>query len=335
LLPINTKFEERDINADVSSGNYNMLVLEDQSIKPLGESKSDYEAVQEIAKKLGVLDELTDDESIEDKIKKGFEFSGVQEHIDFETFLKDECFIVPTAEGWEDDPAGMYNFYIDPEKHPLLTPSGKLEYYSSRLAEKFPDDVERGPYPKWIEKGETHPDERLSTPRSKDYPFLLVSNHPHWRLHSQMDDCTWLREIETCKVKGPDGYLYEPIWINPLDAAEYDIEHGDIIKMYNERGWVLGGAYVTERIIRKSVLQDHGARLDPIEIGVSDRGGSNNIIAPKAVASKNCAGEVTSGYLVGIEKVNVFELAKQYPDAFARPYDPETGVLSSAWFEEE
>lgn len=95
----------------------------------------------------------------------------------------------------------------------------------------------------------------------------------------------------------------------------------------------MGGAYVTERIMPHAVLQDHGARIDPIVVGESDRGGTNNLIAPKAVASKNCAGEVTSGYLVGVEKVDVFELARQYPEAFSKPYDPDYGVLQDAWFD--
>ncbi len=94
---------------------------------------------------------------------------------------------------------------------------------------------------------------------------------------------------------------------------------------------------MTERIRPGAVLQDHGARMDPIELGVSDRGGTNNLIAPKKIISKNCAGEVTSGYLVGVEKVDVFELARQYPEAFNRPYGPETGPLHivDAWLEKE
>jgi trimethylamine-N-oxide reductase (cytochrome c) len=146
-------------------------------------------------------------------------------------------------------------------------------------------------------------------------------------MHSQLDDCAWLREIKMCKVVGPDGYAYEPVWINPKDAEKLGVVSGDIVKMFNERGWTMGGVIVTERINEHTVLQDHGARIDPIVYGESDRGGTNNLIAPKAVISKNCAGEVTSGYLVGIEKVDVFELAKQYPEAFSRPYDPETGPL--------
>jgi hypothetical protein len=61
------------------------------------------------------------------------------------------------------------------------------------------------------------------------------------------------------------------------------------------------------------VYQDHGARLDPIEPGVSDRGGANNLIAPRNVISKNCAGEVTSGFLVGVEKADLDALSKEYP----------------------
>ena len=327
LLPVNTKFEERDINCDIMSGNYNTLVIEEQSIDPLGESKSDWECAVAVAEKLGVVDELTGGKTLDDKMRIGFENSGVQDYVDYEEFLSKKSYIVPAAEGWEEDNAGFFDFYSDPKRYPLTTPSGLLEYYSPRLAEKFPDDIERGPYPKWIEKGETHPDERLTTPRADEYPFLLVSNHPHWRLHSQLDDCAWFREIKTCKVKGPDGYAYEPVWINPADANELDVVSGDVVKIFNDRGWVLGGVYVTERIRTRTVLQDHGARIDPIEVGVSDRGGTNNLIAPKAIASKNCAGEVTSGYLVGIEKVDVFELARQYPEAFSRPYDPETGPL--------
>jgi trimethylamine-N-oxide reductase (cytochrome c) len=126
-------------------------------------------------------------------------------------------------------------------------------------------------------------------------------------------------------VAGPDGYKYEPVWINPKDAKEFGIKSGDVVKVYNERGWVLGGAYVTERIMAGVVLQDHGARLDPIEPGVSDRGGANNLIAPTTTTSKNCVGEVTSGYLVGVEKVDVAVLSKQYPDAFGRKFE-DTGV---------
>lgn len=141
-----------------------------------------------------------------------------------------------------------------------------------------------------------------------------------------MDDISWFREIETCKVTGPDGYQYEPVWINPKDAIELGVAHGDIVKIYNDRGWTMGGVYVTERILPGVVLQDHGARLDPIEDGVSDRSGANNLICPTETTSKNAPGECTSGFLVAVEKVDVFAMAKQYPEAFGRKYDKGIGI---------
>ena len=52
LLPINTKFEERDIAVDSSNGYTNVMMIEPRCIEPRGESKSDYEAVGEVAKKM-------------------------------------------------------------------------------------------------------------------------------------------------------------------------------------------------------------------------------------------------------------------------------------------
>ena len=92
--------------------------------------------------------------------------------------------------------------------------------------------------PKWIEKGITH-DERLSSERADMFPLLVMSNHRRWRTHAQGDDIPWTRETPTGKVKGFDGYRYEPIWINPADAEARGIKDGDIVKVFNERGIVL------------------------------------------------------------------------------------------------
>jgi molybdopterin guanine dinucleotide-containing S/N-oxide reductase-like protein len=332
ILPTNTKFETRDISVDTLSGNFNHLFYEEQCIEPIGESKSDWEAVGEVAKKLGLFEKYTDGHSDIDLIKRGFELSGVGDRLSFEEFLEKGYYMIPTAEGWEDDVPGFGNFCNDPEKYPLETPSGLLEIYSEDLADVFPDDEERKPYPQWISYGESH-QESLLHPKAKELPFLLVSNHPRWRIHANLDDISWLREIPTCKVKGADGYLYEPIWINPIDAERLAIQDGDVVKMFNERGWVLGGAYVTERIRPEVIYQDHGARLDPINAGTGDRGGANNLICTSTIVSKNCAGEVTSGYLVNVEKSDLEALKTAYPDAFNREYDPGTGVCLSSWIE--
>lgn len=336
LLPINTKFEEEDVGQDNGGGQFGSIFFEAQAIQPLGESLSDYEAVGEVAKKLGVYDEYTEGKNVREWVKVGFDCAqeSAPDKMTFDEFLEKGYYAAPTMDDWESLPRGWENFCNDPEAFPLQTPTGKIEFYATGLAEHFPDDKERGPVPHSIQYGTRH-QESLLCDRAQEYPFLLVSNHPRWRIHANMDDIPWIREIPTCKVKGPDGYMYEPVWINPKDAAPLGIIDGDIVKLYNQRGWVLGGAIVTERIRPRTVYQDHGARLDPIEPGVSDRGGANNLIAPTKITSKNAAGEVTSGFLVGVEKVDVFRLAEKYPEAFNRPYDPAQGVDISTWIEED
>ena len=75
-----------------------------------------------VAEKLGKLEELTGGQSIMDKVKTGFENSGVQYFMDYDEFMEKKCYIVPAAEDWEDDMAGFYGFYSDPENYPLTTP---------------------------------------------------------------------------------------------------------------------------------------------------------------------------------------------------------------------
>ncbi|MDR1815916.1 MAG: dehydrogenase, partial [Clostridiales Family XIII bacterium] len=215
---------------------------------------------------------------------------------------------------------------------------GKLEFTSTDLKRYFPHDVERPPYPKWIESGESH-DERLTSPRAEKYPLLCVSNHGRWRMHAQGDDITWTREVETMKIKGPDGYLYEPVWMHPSEAKKRGIEHGEIVKVFNERGIILAGAYVTERLMPQCTYMDHGARFDPIIPGVLDRGGVINTLTPHNNISKNATGMVVSSFLVEIEKISDKEWKKwrkDYPEAFEREklYDPATGVSLSGWLVE-
>ncbi len=336
ILPTSTMMESEDFNVDERSGQWNAIAYEEQAIEPVGEARSDYEAVGSVAKALekfggqyeNLYERYTEGNEVIDWIEKGFRKSGVPngETADFEQFKKDRFMLFPTREDWEEMPAGLIGFYEDPENNPLQTPTGKIEYYSVPLAKAFPDDKVRGPVAHWIEKGDGH-DDRLSSERAKKYPYLLVTNHPRWRVHANHDDIPWLREIDNVKVKGPDGYMYEPLLVNPVDAEKLGLKDGDIAGIYNERGMVLGGVIVSERIMPGAVQQDHGARADSVVVGIGglDRGGSNNLICPSATTSANCAGEVTNSFLVGVKKVDVFELAKKYPEAFSRSYDPDFG----------
>jgi len=325
ILPVSTKFEEQDIGSDMANGQFYTAFHERKCIEPVGESRSDYEIVCMIAEKFGLLEKYMGGKTIEEWLQFYFRNSGIQDMITYEEFEEKGYFAVPTDPEWKKYPPGLLKFYEDPENSPLKTPSGKIEFYAQTLAKHFPDDRERPPVPHWIEKGESH-DERLSSERARKYPLLLMSNHGRWRVHAQCDDITWTREVPTCKVEGPDGYKYEPLWINPRDAVARSIRNGDVVKVYNERGAVLGGANVTERMMPGVVYMDHGARYDPIVPGELDRGGAINTITPHNTTSRNATGMVVSSFLVEVEKANLEELRMKYPEAFNRPYHSDAGL---------
>ena len=335
ILPVNTKYEENDMGGDSGNGLFTTAYAEQKCIESLGESVSDWEAVCKIAEKLGLLEEYANDTFVDERVRLVYESNKDKIGMEWEEFQDKQYYVFPTPSGWEDRPAGLYKFYIDPENNPLRTESGKLEFTSGRLSRYFPDDEERAPYPKWVEQGEDH-DERLGGERSKKYPLLLVSNHGRWRMHAQNDDNAWCREAPTCKVIGRDGYAYEPCWINTLEAEKRGIKHGDIVRVYNERGSVLAGAYVTERLNTDCAYMDHGARYDPIIPGVLDRGGSINTITPHARTSKNVTGMVVSSFLVEVERVSdeqLEEWRKINPTAFGKRYDKAAGICLDSFLE--
>jgi trimethylamine-N-oxide reductase (cytochrome c) len=307
VLPISTKYEEYDIGSDGTGGQFDSVYLEKQCLEPLGESVSDFDAVCRVAEKLGLLEEYTGGADVAERVRLTFENSGLEKLMTFEEFCDRQYYIFPTDPNWKDTPAGLYNFYKDPQNHPLRTPTGKLEFCSTNLERYFPDDKERPPVPHWIEKGESH-------------------------------DNAWCREAPTCKVVGKDGYAYEPCWLNPKEAKKRGIKHGDIIKVYNDRGTVLAGAYVTERLNTDTAYMDHGARYDPIIPGEVDRGGAINTITPHNKTSKNVTGMVVSSFLVEVAKVTDEEMAawrRINPRAFDKPYSQSSGLCLDSFLATE
>jgi anaerobic selenocysteine-containing dehydrogenase len=333
ILPVTTRFEMFDIGNDLGGGAFTTFYLEHPCIEPVGESLCDFDVVAAIAAKLGLHDEYTQGKTHEEKQRLAFDGSGMDDLVSWEELSEKQYFVVACDDRVKDQTPGLSGFADDPTTHPLATPTGLLEYSSSALERHFPEDPERPPVACWIEKGESH-DERLSSERSADYPLLCQSNHPRWRMHAQGDDITWTREIGTMKITGPDGYRYEPVWLNPAEAEARGIAQGDIVKVFNERGAVLGGAFVTERLRTGVAYMDHGSRWDPIIPGRLDRGGAINTITPHNVTSKRATGMVVSGFLVEVAKVTDDEMAgwrRDYPGAFARDYDVATGVSLSGW----
>ncbi len=335
IFPVATKHEMNDLGNDMSSGAFVSVYLEEPCCEPVGESLSDFDVCAKVAEKLGkeYYDAYTGNLSEKERVRFFYAATGCEDYLSWEEFKKKKIFVVPCKPDAQELPAGLYNFYKDPENNPLTTPTGLLEFSSTAIEKHMPDDPERPPVPKWIEKSESH-DERLSSERANKYPLLCMSNHGRWRMHAQCDDIIWNREVETMKIRAKDGYQYEPVWIHTSEAEKRGIRHGDIVKVFNERGIVLCGAYVTERLVPHTCYVDHGSRLDPIIPGILDRGGCINSITPTSMTSKNATGMAVSGFLTEVEKVTDEEMEgwkRDYPEAFARKIDIAAGVCLDGW----
>ncbi len=112
ILPTNTKFETEDIGTDCDNGQWNVVFYERQAIKPIGESKSDKEAVGEVAKALekfggayeGIYDKYVGGKTDEEWIKVGFDTSGVPRRPVLRRVQGKAVLPVPHARGLEGNP---------------------------------------------------------------------------------------------------------------------------------------------------------------------------------------------------------------------------------------
>ena len=328
VLPACTNLERNDIGEWANpSGygyhtnttvNHRVIVYQKKCIEPLYESKSDYQIFVELAERLGIKEEYTEGNSEEDWIKIVFDNSDLPKYISFEDFKEKGYFVVPQQENYKPTPALRW-FYegrdcdtpdrFNPKRgtekaKELGTYSGKIEFVSRSLTEHFPDDEERPPMPRYIPSWEGHTSEL-----AKKYPLQLISPHPRFSYHTQHDaHVPWLGEIPGHRII-KDGYSWRTVRIHPMDADARGIKDGDIIKMYNDRGAVLGIAQVTERV-RPGVIHSYesSGKYDPLEPGKAgsiDRGGCVNQLTPSRMMSKNVPGMAPNSCLIEISKWEV------------------------------
>ncbi len=327
ILPAQTNYEHDDLVV-VQRSDVLGLFYQEAAIPPVGDSKSDYEIHRMIGLRLG-LDEVFPHSS--DWLKASYEetLAATKYNVSWEEFKERKYFIYdsPTWDEWveikkehgygEHD-GGLHWFAEKGEG--LQTLSGKIEFVSERIKNLDPDNPERPPLAKWI----TH-SELADSPKAERYPLSVMSNHPKYRFHVQGDDIEWIRELG--KVRGVDGYPYEPCWIHPEDAARRDISDGDIIMVHNDRGAILFGAVVTERIIKGAVSIDHGAKIDVAMLDNQkvDRGGCINLIAPTVQDKYPEGAEITvpemniSGFLVEAGKIDPSRIKPANNISFGAP----------------
>ncbi len=270
LLPSCTHFERHDVALPWYKGHY--YIHRPKVIEPLGESKTDFQIFTELAYRLGFGPAYNP--------KADRSYFDYNDAVD-EAYLFDWWSKVQFNQGvtwsWEEFKAhGVYKFVL-PEPHvafreqieqgkPFETSSGKIEIFSTELAQVQDWTLTRwGEYipaiPKWIE-----PWESLNHPKTKDFPFHMITPHPRWRTHSIFNNIGWLRET-----------FSQETTINASDAKRLGLQTGDTVEIWNERGKVITPVYVTERCMPGVVVLHEGSWMDIDENGV-DRSGNPDFL---------------------------------------------------------
>lgn len=275
LLPVATHFERHDVALPWYKGHY--YIHRPKVIQPMGESKTDFQIYTELAWRLGgeqfgrrynpkaQRDYFENDDAVDEVYLREWWENRVMHHQHVEM-------------SWEDfKKYGIYKFKLDrphvafqdhvEKGEKWKTPSGKIEIFSSTLAQY--DDWTKTAYgyeipaiPKWIEPWEYLGAKEKTT----KHPFHLISPHPRHRTHSIFNNVGWLRET-----------YEQEVTINASDAKKLGIKTGDNVEVFNDRGRVVVPAYVTERCMPGVLVLYEGAWIDLDENGI-DRAGNPDML---------------------------------------------------------
>ena len=203
------------------------LMLRKKCIEPIGQSRSEWWVLTELAKRLGFGDQ--------------FPWQSEEELVSFE--------LMPTGLPFEyllnEKPEGDFyqqKQYGTPEGLFRSTPSGKIEIFSEAIAQvgynPLPEytEPERGPngsHPEW----------------ARDYPLILSTGARNlYYTHSQH------RSSPALKQKNPEPMAE----IGPKTAGEYGVSDGGMVVISTNRGQVRMKAKVEERLAEGMVAVPHG-----------------------------------------------------------------------------
>jgi anaerobic dimethyl sulfoxide reductase subunit A len=248
LLPVCTWMERNDILIPWA-GHGNFLIYQNKVINPLNKTKTDLEIFTELANKLGFGAEFnprTEDEWLR-------YFMEDSEIPDYDAFRKSGIHVFERSE-----PYVAFKEQIK-DKKPFLTPSGKIEIYSQRLADM--GNLSISPIPKYIESWEGPAD-----PLTNRFPLQLITPHAKDRVNSTLYELSQVMEIEE-----------QSLLINPDDARARGVRDADEVMVFNERGSTILPALVTPRIMPGVVVICEGAWYSPDGKEV-DRAGSANVL---------------------------------------------------------
>ena len=210
LLPDLMTVEQEDIIPNDYAGNMGYLIFIQPVTSAKFERKPIYWILSEVAKRLG--------EDVHQKFTEGRTQEQWLQHLYAKMLAKDPA--LPSYDELKKmgiykrkDPNGHFvayrDFRKDPAANPLKTPSGKIEIYSSRLAEiaanwQLEKDETISPLPVYASTFEGWDD-----PLREKFPLQMFGFHYKARTHSSYGNVDILQAA--CR---------QEVWLNPLDAEK-------------------------------------------------------------------------------------------------------------------
>lgn len=207
VLPACTTFEREEVKT-LRGG---MFALNERMVEPLGESKNDIEIIMELAKRIGLEDEVlsSDYESYMDYILKpsGLTLQDLREHPEG---MKGKVLIPPRIQTYREEP--------------FHTKSGKIELYSLAL-DKYRESRGYEPLPVYHDFRDQRDVDR------EMYPLILSTGarKPQF-FHARLYRLSWLSALETNPA----------VEIHPEDARKYGIKDGDRVRVSSPAGEMEG-----------------------------------------------------------------------------------------------
>jgi len=197
VLPATTQLEHWDLH---TSYGHTDVLLNRPAIAPRGQCLPNSEIFRRLARAMGLSDPCfsEDDETL---CRQAVSDDQGRCRVDFDVLL---------AQGFVHLPVALAPF----EKGGFLTPSGKCEFTSARLAEQGQD-----PLPDYI------PNYEVPDPAGP-YPLAMISPPARNYLNSTFVNVKSLRDMEG-----------EPLLeIHPDDASPRGIQTGAVVTIFNARG---------------------------------------------------------------------------------------------------